>query len=85
MVITGLLGFLFVVPVATPAGESPSALTECPGYADHLRNARAYLERSDRISAIAELKLARESLRGCEEAQASETGLAARATAIQAS
>ena len=76
LVVTGLLGFLLVAPLATPAGESASGLTGCPGYTDHLRNARAYLVRSDRANAIAELKRARESLRGCEAAQASETALA---------
>ena len=85
MVVAGLLGFLFVAPVAAPARESASALTGCPGYTDHLHKARAYLERSERANAIAELKRARESLRSCEEAQGDETALAACASWIHKS
>jgi hypothetical protein len=36
------------LPVAAQSGELQSAAAGCPGYTYHLRNARAYLERSDR-------------------------------------
>jgi hypothetical protein len=63
-------------PVVATAGESRATIAGCPGYVDHLRTARAYLERKDRGNAVAELKKARESLRECEATQASETALA---------
>jgi len=73
--VCALLAFSLLVPAAARSDDSEVA--DCPGYADHLRNARAYLERSDRASALDELKRAEEALHGCEAAQASETALAA--------
>jgi len=67
------------------ADDSKNVIDDCPGYADHLRIARAYLERSDRTNALVELKQARELLRECEETQATETALAARATSDHSS
>jgi hypothetical protein len=66
-------------PLAARSEGPDRAMTECPGYADHLRNARAYLEHADRQNALAELKRARDSLSACDTAQADETALAARA------
>ncbi|MGH7899607.1 MAG: hypothetical protein ACREQQ_16760 [Candidatus Binatia bacterium] len=74
-----LLTAVVLAPVVARAQSRDEAAASCPGYADHLRNARTYLERSDRKSALAELKRAREALRGCEEAEVDETAFAARA------
>jgi hypothetical protein len=67
-----------LAPLAARSEDSDSAMAECPGYADHLRNAQAYLEHADRQNALAELKRARDSLSTCDTAQADETALAAR-------
>jgi len=72
------LGIASAVPAAGGDQDSSSAVTECPGYAEHLRIARAYLERSDRRSALFELKQAREVLRECQAEQEDETALACR-------
>ena len=68
---------VLLAPLAARSEDSARAMTECPGYADHLRNARAYLERADRQNALAELKRARDSLSSCGTTQADETALAA--------
>jgi hypothetical protein len=74
----GTLGaFLILAPQSAHSADSETASLGCPGYAEHLRTARAYLASSDRANAVAELKRARESLRACEEAQAGDTMLAA--------
>jgi hypothetical protein len=65
--------------------EFGQAVKTCPGYMDHLRNARQYLEHSDRKSALVELKRARASLESCGLAQASETAVAACVPSAQAS
>ncbi len=83
--LVALVGFLLVESPAARADDSEAALAGCPGYMDHLRNARAYLARSDRSNALAELKRARESLQACEQAEAGETELAARARSALAS
>jgi len=75
-----LLGFSSTTPAIAESEDSQSAVTECPGYADHLRIARAYLERSDRRNALFELKQARELLRECQAEEESENALASRAT-----
>jgi hypothetical protein len=79
-----LLASWLISTPAVRADDSRSVIDQCPGYADHLRVARAYLERSDRANALVELKQARELLRVCEETQATETALAARASANRA-
>lgn len=73
--VTALLG---AAPMAWPRDVATES-SKCPGYLDHLRNARLYLEHSDREHALAELKHARDSLRSCDQAQAAESALAARA------
>jgi len=46
-------------------GPISSASDPCPGYVEHLRLARAYLDRGERPSALAELRRAREELKAC--------------------
>jgi hypothetical protein len=73
---------MLFAPLAARSEDSDRAMTECPGYVDHLRNAQAYLEHADRQNALAELKRARDSLSTCDTAQADETELAARTVRI---
>lgn len=79
-----LAGGLFAT-IVNAGDASNRALGGCPGYTEHLRNARAYLEHADRPNAVAELKRAREAIHSCEEAQAGETVLARRAACFSAS
>ena len=83
-----LLGFSSMTPAiaeSDDSADSQRSITECPGYANHLRIARAYLERSDRRNALFELKQARELLRECQAEQESESALASRAASHHAS
>jgi hypothetical protein len=77
LVAMAILAAVLATPRAAQSKDLWQAATRCTGYADHLRNARAYLESADRENALAELKRARESLRSCEKAQGDETALAA--------
>jgi hypothetical protein len=85
LVAVGILAAVLATPRAAQSEDLRQAATRCTDYADHLRNARAYLESSDREKAVAELKRARESLRSCEKAQGDETALAACASWIHTS
>jgi hypothetical protein len=76
---------MLIAPRIVRSEEIGQTLRSCPGYADHLRNARQYLERSDRASAVRELKRAREALESCSGAQASETAIAASAPQVHES
>jgi hypothetical protein len=49
---------LVSVPISSASGT-------CPGYVQHLRQARVYLDRGERTSALAELRRAREELQAC--------------------
>lgn len=80
-----IVGAVLVTPCVVRSQDEGVAITSCPGYVDHLRNARQYLGRSERASALVELKRARESLRYCEEADADEIALAARASSPHSS
>ena len=84
ILVASIVAFASIGPSAAHSEEQERAVTECPAYADHLRSARAYLEHSDRSSALAELRRARESLETCQNAQADETALAACATSTRA-
>ncbi len=77
LVAVGILAAVLMTPRAAQSENLRQAGTRCRDYADHLRNARAYLESADRENALAELKRARESLRSCEKARGDETALAA--------
>lgn len=79
-----ILAAISAWPVGARSADVEHAHIGCADYADHLRNARAHLARSDREQALAELQRARESLRSCEEAQSGETALAARASTTYA-
>jgi hypothetical protein len=79
------IALVLIAPRMVRSDELGQAPKTCPGYTDHLRNARQYLERSERKSALVELKRARASLESCGQAQASETVLAACVPWTQAS
>ena len=46
-------------------GPISSASATCRAYIEHLRQARVYLDRAERPSALAELRRAREELQAC--------------------
>ena len=58
-----------VTPVAA-FDDTPAA--SCPGYVEHLRNARTYLGQGDRKAAANELRRARNAIDGCVRDKAGE-------------
>ncbi len=58
-------------PAGTPArAETGTPPANCPGYVMHLRNARAYLVKGNRSSAVAELRQAEQALDSCTRGEA---------------
>jgi len=55
----------FALALVLVGGPISSASDTCPGYVEHLRLARSYLDRGERPSALAELRRAREELKAC--------------------
>ena len=73
------VGFLLVVPAVTPAvAEGGSVAKSCPAYRTHLRTARAYLARGDRVATLSELQRAQRALESCLREDAGEIALASR-------
>ena len=72
----GRLAFL-ALTVVLVGGPKASASGTCPGYVEHLRQARVYLDRGERPSALAELRRAREELQACLRGDEGVVALAA--------
>jgi len=66
-----------VLALVLVGGPISSASDPCPGYVEHLRLARAYLDRGERPSALAELRRAREELKACLRGDEGVVALAA--------
>lgn len=54
-----------VLPATVGGGDLGAPPGRCPGYVAHLRSARTYLARGDRIAAAAELQQAERALDSC--------------------
>ena len=61
---------------ATAAAEVTTLSVKCPGYVNHLRTARAYLARGERMAAAAELRQAKSALDACARGDATSDPLA---------
>jgi hypothetical protein len=73
---------IFMLALAGPLaaaddGEYDEESDDCPGYAVHVRNARAYLARGEREQALVEIRLARRASDACPTEDAEETAIAA--------
>ena len=65
------------VALVIVGGPVASASSACPGYVEHLRQARRCLDRGERPSALAELRRAREALQACLRSDEGVVALAA--------
>jgi hypothetical protein len=82
VVIMGVgLGVLPAFAMGVDIGTPPS---RCPGYVVHLQGARAYLARSDRAGAAAELRQAEKALDSCIRGEAEGNAVAEASPSLRA-